>query len=335
CDPATHRALARRVFLLRYRLAPQNPFPAAIIDALISYLYLLYPPPGALHSPVPASKIIIAGDSAGGGLAFALLQVLLHLNRKPGPAPKDEDEGFSRASSQANFSIPWRSSQRSIPLPGGIVGLSAWVDVSRCLGEIRLSNGNRGSEVECLEWDYLLAPAEQRKGKYLPSPAWPENPGRTHLYAPDELINHPLVSPIGAESWYGSPPIWMCVGDECLRDTNLFLAHRLLASNVCVRFLKYTSMPHCFQMMVPHLEVSRKSIANVGEFIEAIFTDGSVKVGQTRVDPKGDPKGEVPDDELSLGGLKLEDVAALMKNEIKLWKERAQKEKEIKGSGRF
>ena len=115
----------------------------------------------------------------------------------------------------------------------------------------------------------------------------------------------------------------------------VFLAHRLLASNVCVRFLKYTSMPHCFQLTIPHLEVSRKSIANVGEFIEAIFTDGSVKVGQTRVGPKGDLKGEVPDDELSLGGLKLEDVAALMKNEIKLWKEQAQREKEVKEAGKL
>lgn len=61
------------------------------------------------------------------------------------------------------------------------MGLSAWVDVSRCLGEIRLPNGNRGSEEECLEWDYLPTPAEQREGKYLPSPAWPENPGRTHV----------------------------------------------------------------------------------------------------------------------------------------------------------
>lgn len=94
-------------------------------------------------------------------------------------------------------------------------------------------------------------------------------------------------------------------------------------------------MPHCFQLTIPHLEVSRKSIANVGEFIEAIFTDGSVKVGQTRVGPKGDLKGEVPDDELSLGGLKLEDVAALMKKEIKLWKEQAQREKEIKEAGKL
>ena len=50
-DPATHRPTCRelakrtggRCYSVRYRLAPQNPFPAAIMDALISYLGLLYP----------------------------------------------------------------------------------------------------------------------------------------------------------------------------------------------------------------------------------------------------------------------------------------------------
>ncbi|PWW80127.1 alpha/beta-hydrolase [Tuber magnatum] len=338
CDPVTHRSIARkvakttkgRVFLPRYRLSPQKPFPAALIDALISYLYLLYPPPGALHCPVPASKIIFAGDSSGGGLSFALLQLLLHLNHTPEPASGGRGEGFRLASSQGGFSIPWRSSQRPIPLPGGIVGVSTWVDVSRCFGEVLLPNGSRGSEEECKGWDYLPAPTDYRGRRYPPSPAWPENPGRTHFYAPDELISHPLVSPISAESWHGSPPIWMCIGDECMRDSNLFFTHRLLASNACVRFLKFTAMPHCFQIVIPHLDLSKKCIANMGEFIDAIFTNGSVKVGQTRINPKWGSEEVVPDDELSLGGLKLEDVAGLMKKEIDIWKQHAWKVKETK-----
>ncbi|CAZ84646.1 unnamed protein product [Tuber melanosporum] len=327
CDPATHRGIARRVFLPRYRLAPQSPFPAALIDALISYLYLLYPPPGALHSPVPPSKIIIAGDSAGGGLAFALLQLLLHLNRTTGLSSGGEGESSSLTSSRKNYSISWQSSQRPIPLPGGIVGVSSWVDISRCLGEIRLPNGNRGSEEECRDWDYLPTPTDYTGRKYPPSPAWPENPGRRHFYAPDELITHPLVSPIIAESWHGSPPIWVCIGDECLRDSNFFFTHRLLESSVCVRFLKFTAMPHCFPVVIPHLDVSRMCIANMGEFMGSIFTSGSAKAGQTRFNSKGDSERVVPD-ELGLGGLKLEDVAALMKNAVKLWEEQAQRQKE-------
>jgi acetyl esterase/lipase len=69
-DPVTHRGTTKRLakitggrcYSVRYRLAPQNAFPAALMDALMSYLGLLYPPPGAFHAPVPAENIVFAGD---------------------------------------------------------------------------------------------------------------------------------------------------------------------------------------------------------------------------------------------------------------------------------
>jgi hypothetical protein len=89
CDPSTHRAITSRlakesngrVCSVRYRLAPQAAFPSQLLDALMVYLSLIYPPPGSLHSAVPASNIVLAGDSAGGNLVFALLQLLLQLHR--------------------------------------------------------------------------------------------------------------------------------------------------------------------------------------------------------------------------------------------------------------
>jgi alpha/beta hydrolase fold len=54
-----------RVFAVEYRLAPQNPFPSALIDAILAYHYLINPPPGALHKPVDPAKIVVVGDSAG------------------------------------------------------------------------------------------------------------------------------------------------------------------------------------------------------------------------------------------------------------------------------
>lgn len=60
-----------RVFSIDYRLAPQHPFPAAVEDALAAYMYLIDGP-----DKIDPSKIVVAGDSAGGGLTLALLLAL-------------------------------------------------------------------------------------------------------------------------------------------------------------------------------------------------------------------------------------------------------------------
>ncbi|KAF9268529.1 alpha/beta-hydrolase [Marasmius fiardii PR-910] len=70
------RKINGRVFAINYRLAPQYPFPCALQDLIAAYLYLIRPPPEAKHTPVQPGHIIIAGDSAGGGLSLALLQVI-------------------------------------------------------------------------------------------------------------------------------------------------------------------------------------------------------------------------------------------------------------------
>ena len=74
CSVATHRAMTMawakaagaKVFSVDYRLAPENPYPAALEDALAAYQWLL-------EQGIAADKIIVAGDSAGGGLSLALL----------------------------------------------------------------------------------------------------------------------------------------------------------------------------------------------------------------------------------------------------------------------
>ena len=73
CGPETHRDLISRlvqatgahVFAVKYRRPPENPFPAALEDGLAAYAMLL--------RKVDASRIIFAGDSAGGNLAVTTI----------------------------------------------------------------------------------------------------------------------------------------------------------------------------------------------------------------------------------------------------------------------
>ncbi|MFD4180382.1 alpha/beta hydrolase fold domain-containing protein [Rhodococcus sp. NPDC058514] len=85
CSPGTHRGLVSRVgaacdrpvFALRYRLAPEHPFPAAHDDAVNGYRWLL-------AQGFRPQDIVLAGDSAGGHLALGLVG---ELSRRGFPMP--------------------------------------------------------------------------------------------------------------------------------------------------------------------------------------------------------------------------------------------------------
>ncbi len=88
------RATRTRLLVIEYRLAPEHPFPAAVDDARTAYHWLL-------AQGIRPEQIVVMGDSAGGGLALALLLAL-----------RDEQT----------------------PLPAAAVCLSPWFDLV-CTGE--------------------------------------------------------------------------------------------------------------------------------------------------------------------------------------------------------
>ena len=84
------RATGARVLGLDYRLAPENPFPAALHDTLAAYRWLL-------SEGIDPKKIAIGGESAGGGLTAAACVSLRYMGD---------------------------------PLPGAAVCISAWADLA-------------------------------------------------------------------------------------------------------------------------------------------------------------------------------------------------------------
>ena len=79
-----------KVFCAAYRLAPENRFPAALEDALEVYRYLL-------KKGYAAKQILLCGESAGGGLIYALCLKLKELGME---------------------------------LPCGLIGISPWTDLT-------------------------------------------------------------------------------------------------------------------------------------------------------------------------------------------------------------
>lgn len=97
-SPRTHRPLTAelsrlagaRILALDYRQAPQHAFPAWLEDSVAAYQHLL-------DQGVPPSRIVLAGDSAGGNL---VLVTLLRLR------------------------------EAGLPMPAGAICLSPWTDLA-------------------------------------------------------------------------------------------------------------------------------------------------------------------------------------------------------------
>ncbi|PPQ64555.1 hypothetical protein CVT24_008457 [Panaeolus cyanescens] len=255
------RKINGRVFAINYRLAPQYPFPCALQDAIAAYLFLIQPPPGSEHEPVKPAHIVIAGDSAGGGLSLALLQVI----RDSGlPAPAggilispwcDLSHSFPSIHLNTDTDIIPESGlsfhKPSILWPPPTPEVSTSVHASirfRIRQTFKLDDPKRFNSTSTVinekELHATTTPTTATgSNQHFPSSLTQSLDAQQvnvtmedgelvqvaeqlHFYTQNHLITHPLVSP--ALSYLGGlPPLMFIEGDkEVLRDEGIFTAHK-------------------------------------------------------------------------------------------------------------
>ena len=280
-DPCTHRNTTShlahltkgRVLSVRYRLAPQNPFPAALLDALCAYLSLLYPPAESFHTPIPANHIVLAGDSAGGNICLSLVQLLLQINRSTKKSLFFHNH---------NITLP-------LPLPAACSTVSAWLDLARSMPSITKN----------AHYDYLPPPISREKASRYPHcEAWPTDPPRGDLYSDTSMWCHPLVSPLAAKDWTGSCPLWFSYGEEMLADEVRAVASKAAKQGVTVVSEQWEAMPHCFALILLGSAMSKKAYQNWATFCQDVVKGEKLRTKGLWIEAKTGKEEEVGVQEL-------------------------------------
>ncbi|KAF3171057.1 hypothetical protein TWF751_006549 [Orbilia oligospora] len=254
------RKMKARVFAPRYRLAPQFPFPCGLQDILASYLYLLSQQAastiifmgdsaggGAVASllcicrdqgiPLPAGSILISpwvdlthsfpsviADNSGD---YIPAHGFLHRSSPAWPPPTDED--IEKAVAEA-----------SVPSPTGEVteGMSSLTaNIKEQLKSSISKSKDRKEEAQGFD---IIPPSTPtlRKQSTAAVPAKGvisvlieghevRIKDQIQLYTTNELLSHPLVSPVLQGSLGGLPPMMVLVGgSEVLKDEQIYFAHK-------------------------------------------------------------------------------------------------------------
>ncbi|KAG0351188.1 hypothetical protein BG005_009332 [Podila minutissima] len=279
CSATFHRQLVTRLtlkfgpgaraFVVDYRLSPEDPFPAAVHDIFASYLYLTQPEHHAISSlhkrdqwdhplePVDPRDIVLAGDSAGGGLAIAFML-------------------YMRDYVQPALSTP-------LIVPSTTILLSAWTDISTSMPAA--SGDHSYCYVPCpmavspfgdqstfesfprfnfarnyLCGDAKLSPNERTQSKDL---EW-------EWYR--HLAQHPLVSPVYTANLRGinSHTILQAGAFDRLVDDTKLYAYKLGQANPAsrVRFELYQEQVHVFQFF-EFLPMASKAMKSIVSFVDS------------------------------------------------------------------
>ena len=204
-----------RVLCPAYRLAPEHPFPAALEDALTAYRYLL-------QKGYDPKTVTLCGESAGGGLCYSLCIKLRELG---------------------------------LPLPGGIIAVSPWTDLT------------------------LSGPSYSENRDADPSMTGETLRFYVQQYGGDP--KDPLVSPLFGDLT-GMPPSLLFVGgDEIMRSDAEAMHQALLKAGCCSHLTVAPERWHAYVLY--GLEENRQDTDTISHFLDK-YTAPASKLRWLRLD---------------------------------------------------
>ena len=187
-----------RVFSVGYRLAPEHPYPAALDDAMDAYGYLL-------SDGYDPSRIILCGESAGGGLCYAMCQKLRDKSRT---------------------------------MPAGIIAISPWTDLTLSSESYKLNKKNDPSMTEemlrfyadC----YAYGGTEDEKGRVIPKSNSDPLDDKACKNANKRKNHHKeLDHPSCITGKLGDKVLLDSLADKRIGDS--------VSNKVCIKFIKHHS----------------------------------------------------------------------------------------------
>ena len=187
------------VFCAAYRLAPEHPFPGALEDALEAYRYLL-------GKGYPPEQIALCGESAGGGLCYSLCLRLRELGE---------------------------------PLPGSIIAISPWTDLTAS-GESYRENRDKD-----------ISMTEKRLAAFAG-------------YYTDDFTN-PLVSPLFGNLEGMPPSLIFAGGDEIMLSDAQSLHEKLLDAHCASKLVVHPGRWHAY--LIFFLQEDREDQELLSEFL--------------------------------------------------------------------
>ena len=219
--------------MISSRLAPESLFPGAVEDAVAGLQYMATHQPEVLGPDTAAGKLLVCGDSAGGGLALALLEAI-RTGGVFGKGVREEDVGVAGEAAAAGPTAPPRTPAPRLTV-AGCATISAWTDLT-CTVETYATRTT----------DPIFSTG---------NPAADSLAGSTgamrYVGTVADMVN-PLASPMHtpAAGLAELPKLLMMVGDAevMLGDTTEYAALALEAGTDNLTLRIFRSMWHCWPL---------------------------------------------------------------------------------------